>query len=68
MPSTLQMGETSLCKWGGQMRPGVALPFVGGILRKKSLGHPAKAQNLKILKLGFHPHTKPTCPRGGSLN
>ena len=35
---------------------------------KKSIGHPAKAQNLKLIKLGFHPHTKPTCQRGGSLN
>ena len=35
---------------------------------KKSLGHPAKAQNLNIIKLGFRPHTKLTCPRGGSLN
>ena len=42
--------------------------FCGGVLlHKKSLG-PAKTQNLKIMKLGFHPHTKPTCPRGGSLN
>ena len=22
----------------------------------------------KVIKLGFHPHTTPTCPRGGSLN
>ena len=27
-----------------------------------------QTQNLKIIKLGLHPHTKPTCPRGGFLN
>ena len=48
--------------WGG------ALPFGGGVLlHKKSLG-PAKVRDLKIAKLGFHPHAKPTCPGGGSLN
>ena len=34
----------------------------------KSLGHPAKAPNLKNMKLGFHPYVKPACPRGGSPN
>ena len=42
--------------------------FLGVLLHKKSLGHPAKAKNLRLRKLGFHPHTKPTCPRGGSLS
>ena len=55
-----------------------SLAFLGGmLLHKKSLGHPAKAENLKIglhpkkpyIKLGLHPHTstKPTRPRGGAL-
>ena len=59
----------SVHKWGISNDAGGSLAFLGGVLlHRKSLGHPAKAQNLEILKLGFHPHAKPTCPGGGSLN
>ena len=55
------------CKWGVSNYAGGGLAFfVGGVLlHKKRLSHPAKAQNLNIIKLGFHPHTKPTCPKRG---
>ena len=59
---SLQIGGFNL-GWGG-----LASFFWGGLLHKRSLRHPAKAQNLHITELGLHPHTKPSCPRGGSLN
>ena len=45
--------------------------MLGGrvLLHKKSLGHPAKAQNPNLIneniKPSFRPRTKPLCPRGG---
>ena len=65
-----EIRKTALCKWGvSNQAGGEPCLFAGWVLlHKKSLGHPAKAQNLKSIKLGFHPQTKPTCPRGGSLN
>ena len=59
----LQMGGFNLGLGSG------ALPFLllgGCFCTETSLGHPAKGQRLKHIKLGFHPHTKPACPRGGS--
>ena len=69
----------------GMSRAGTALPFFrrGCSCTNKNLGHPAKAQDLRVLKLGFHltttttttttttnhnPNGKPMCPRGGPLN
>ena len=48
--------------WGG------ACLFVGGVLlRTKSLGHPAKAPNLELIKLGLRPSTKPCILRRADL-
>ena len=48
---------------------GGSLAFVwGGAPAQKEPRSSCKGPNLKIIKLGFHPRTKPTCPRGGSLN
>ena len=35
------------------------------LLHKKNIGHPAKAPNLKITKLGFHPLYETCVPREG---
>ena len=40
----------------------------GVLLHRESLGCPAEAQHLKVIKLRFRPHAKPTSPRGGSPN
>ena len=47
---------------GGQVRLGGNLAFFvgGGLMHKKSPGHPAEAQHLNNIKLGIHPRTKPT--------
>ena len=54
--------EESCC--GGVFRRPSWCFLLGG--KRASLGHPAKAQTFKIISLGFHPNTKPACPRGGS--
>ena len=57
---------------GVQIRPGGALPFFGAVLlHKKNLGHPAQKERPEtfetIIKLGFHPHARPTRPKRGLL-
>ena len=59
----LQMGCFKL-GWGG------SLVFFcwGGAPAQKEPRSSCKGPKPQSLKLGFHPHTTPTCPRGGSLN
>ena len=47
------------------LQAGGSLAFLGGrvLLHKTSLGHPAKAQNLKIIKRGFHPLYETCVPK-----
>ena len=41
--------------------PSVQVLVTSGLFAKSN---GAETQNLTIIKLGLHPHTKPTCPRG----